>query len=140
MIDMNIPIEQIAKEIQFKTSRSGGKGGQNVNKVSSKVELVFDLTNSFVLSDEQKEKLLRRLGTKLDAENKLHVVSQLSRSQIENKKIALDKLQKLLENGLKETKKRVATKPKKSANEARLKTKKMVSEVKSLRNQKPSLD
>lgn len=132
-----VAIEDIARETQFKTSRSGGAGGQNVNKVSSKVELIFDIRNSYVLSDVQKEKLLYKLVGKLDSEGLLHVVSQTSRSQPENKKIALEKLQKILENGLKETKKRIATKPKKGAKEARLNTKKRDSEIKKLRGQKP---
>lgn len=134
---MEIDIENILREVQFKTSRSGGAGGQNVNKVSSKVELVFDIRSSFVLNDFQKEKLLSKLASRLDSEGLLHVVSQVSRSQPENKKIAADKLFKLLENGLKVTKKRIATKPKRGAKEARLSTKKRDGEIKKLRGQKP---
>ena len=134
---MEIDIENILREVQFKTSRSGGAGGQNVNKVSSKVELVFDIRNSFVLTDFQKGKLLEKLATKLDSEGLLHVVSQVSRSQPENKKIAADKLHKLLENGLKVTKRRIATKPKRGAKEERLKDKKITGEIKRLRNDKP---
>lgn len=130
--------ENITKEVLFKTSRSGGKGGQNVNKVSSKVELVFDIRNSYSLDDAQKEKLLTKLASKLDMEGLLHIVSQTSRSQIDNKKLALEKLFKLLENGLKENKKRIATKPKKSSVEKRLNTKKIVGETKKLRGQKPN--
>lgn len=130
---MGIDIENITKEIQFKTSRSGGKGGQNVNKVSSKVELIFDIRNSYSLDEPQKEKLLLKLSSKLDTDGLLHVVSQTSRSQIDNKKIAIEKLHKLLENGLKETKKRIATKPKKGAKEKRLNDKKITGEIKKLR-------
>jgi ribosome-associated protein len=134
---MEIDIENILREVQFKTSRSGGAGGQNVNKVSSKVELVFDIRTSFVLTDSQKGKLLEKLAGKLDSEGLLHVVSQISRSQPENKKIAADKLLKILENGLKVTKKRIATKPRKGAKEARLNTKKRDGEIKKLRGGKP---
>jgi ribosome-associated protein len=137
---MEIDIENILREVQFKTSRSGGAGGQNVNKVSSKVELIFDIRSSFALSDFQKEKLLNKLATKLDSEGLLHVVSQVSRSQPENKKLAADKLFKLLENGLKVAKKRIATKPKRGAKEARLNTKKRDGEIKKLRNQKPDFE
>jgi len=134
---MEIDIENILREVQFKTSRSGGAGGQNVNKVSSKVELIFDIRNSFVLTDFQKGKLLEKLATKLDSEGLLHVVSQVSRSQPENKKIAADKLLVLLENGLKVVKRRIATKPKRGAKENRLKEKKITGEIKRLRNDKP---
>ena len=133
---MEIDIESILREVQFKTSRSGGAGGQNVNKVSSKVELIFDIRNSYVFTDLQKSKLIEKLAAKLDSEGLLHVVSQVSRSQPENKKIAADKLLKLLENGLKVTKKRIATKPKKSSKEARLNTKKRDGEIKKLRGGK----
>ena len=134
---MEIDIENILREVQFKTSRSGGAGGQNVNKVSSKVELIFDIRNSFVLTDFQKGRLLEKLATKLDSEGLLHVVSQVSRSQPENKKIAADKLLKMLENGLKVAKRRIATKPKKGAKESRLKEKKITGEIKRLRNDRP---
>jgi len=124
-------------EATVKTSRSGGKGGQNVNKVSTKVELVFDVAASGVFSETEKEKLLRKLADKLDSEGLLHVVSQASRSQADNKAKALEKLAKLLENTLKDPKKRVATKPKKSAVEQRLTNKKKTGEIKKMRGQKP---
>lgn len=132
----SITEENILREIIFRTSRSGGKGGQNVNKVSSKVELVYDISASYSLSESQKEKLLAKLAHKLDSEGMLHVVSQTSRSQTENKKIAVEKLMTLLQNGLKERKKRVPTKPKKSATEKRITSKKKVGETKRLRSSK----
>lgn len=130
-------LQELLKEVRFKTSRSGGKGGQNVNKVSSKVELVLDIRASYVLSEAQKEKLLTRLAPKLDAEGLLHVVSQVSRSQPENKKIAGEKLVRLIANGLKDPKKRVPTKPKKSAALNRLDDKKKTGEIKKLRSRRP---
>lgn len=129
--------QSLLSEAQFKTSRSGGKGGQNVNKVSTKVELVFDIAASAILTETEKAKLLTKLAVKLDNEGLLHVVSQASRSQADNKKTATEKLLKLIENGLKDPKKRVATKPKKSSVQARLNTKKKTGEIKKLRGQKP---
>ena len=129
--------DMLLAEATVKTSRSGGKGGQNVNKVSTKVELVFDVAVSGVFSETEKEKILRKLADKLDSEGLLHVVSQASRSQADNKAKALEKLARLLENALKEPKKRVATKPKKSAVEQRLINKKKMGEIKKLRGQKP---
>lgn len=129
--------EILLAEATVKTSRSGGKGGQNVNKVSTKVELVFSVSGSSLFSDAEKEKLLRKLADKLDSEGLLHVVSQASRSQADNKAKALEKLAKMLENALKEPKKRVATKPKKGAVEQRLTNKKKTGEIKKLRGQRP---
>lgn len=129
--------ETLLAEATVKTSRSGGKGGQNVNKVSTKVELVFDVAASSLFSEREKERLLRKLAEKLDSEGLLHVVSQASRSQADNKATALEKLAKLLENALKEPKKRVATKPKKSSVEQRLNSKKKTGEIKKLRGRKP---
>ena len=136
MEDGSITEEDILREVIFRTSRSGGKGGQNVNKVSSKVELVYNISASYSLSESQKEKLLAKLAHKLDSEGLLHVVSQTSRSQTENKKIAVEKLITLLQNGLKERKKRIPSKPKKSATEKRITSKKKVGETKRLRNSK----
>lgn len=129
--------EILLAEATVKTSRSGGKGGQNVNKVSTKVELVFSVADSTLFSDTEKEKLLRKLADKMDNEGLLHVVSQASRSQADNKAKALEKLAKMLENALKEPKKRVATKPKKGAVERRLTSKKKTGEIKKLRGNRP---
>lgn len=129
--------QSLLGEAQFKTSRSGGKGGQNVNKVSTKVELVFDIAASATLNETEKAKLLTKLAPKLDNEGLLHVVSQASRSQADNKKTATEKLLKLIENGLKDPKKRVPTKRKKGSIEERLNTKKKTGEIKKLRGQKP---
>jgi ribosome-associated protein len=130
---MLIKVKDILKEVVFKTSRSGGKGGQNVNKVSTKVELVFHIANSLSLTDEQKQLLLDKLSNQLDSEGFLHVVSQASRSQLENKKIAIVKFFKLLNSAFIIKKQRKATKPSKTAIEKRIKSKKIVGELKKLR-------
>lgn len=97
---MKIDEEILAKEIIVKTSRSGGKGGQHVNKVSSKVELSFNPATSTLFDECQRQLLLSRLNHRIDNDGFLHVVSQQSRSQIENKKDAFTKLILLLENSV----------------------------------------
>ena len=120
-------------EINFRTSRSGGPGGQNVNKVESRVELLFDVERSTVFSDEQRERIFTKLKNKIDSEGILHITSQASRSQWENKEIALDEFARLLRSAIKPPKKRFFTKPSKTAKEKRLKKKKIHSEKKRLR-------
>ena len=131
--------EELLKEITFKTSRSGGKGGQNVNKVSSKVEAIFNVANSGFFTDEQKTLLLERLAKKLDTEGNLHVVSQVDRSQLINKETTILKLAKLLIKALEVQKKRRPTKIPKSIIEKRLDNKQSNAARKELRR-KPKID
>jgi ribosome-associated protein len=98
-------------EITFKASRSSGAGGQNVNKVSSRVELIFDINESGLLTDEEKQTLLRKLGNRVSSEGLLKIVSQESRSQFRNKELAREKFYELLEKAFAPVKKRVPTKP-----------------------------
>ena len=132
-MNINELIDQLKGELKFKTSRSGGKGGQNVNKVSSKVELDFDIMNSFFLSGEQKIILFKRLATRITKEGILQVVSQTDRSQLGNKEIALKNFGLLIQNALKPEKKRKPTKPSKSSKVKRLDTKKKHAEKKQYR-------
>lgn len=125
-----IPKEELIKEVIVKTSRSGGKGGQNVNKVSSKVELVFNIAASVLFTDDQKALLQERLASRLDTEGNLHVVSQEDRSQLLNKQRALIKLDNLLAKSLEVQKKRKATKVPKAVIEKRLQNKSAKSEKK----------
>lgn len=129
---MNISID-LRSELVYKTSRSGGKGGQNVNKVSSKVEVDFDVMASQQLTDAQKALVMEKLRNRITAEGMLQVISQSERSQLANKKLAVEKLHELIVRALTPRKKRVPTKPGKGAKEKRLKTKKIVSEKKILR-------
>jgi len=85
MTDFILNIPDLSGEFQFLTSRSSGPGGQNVNKVNSKVELRFDIQNSSLLSEEQKEILLVKLSAKISSEGILSIVSQRDRSQLTNK-------------------------------------------------------
>jgi len=126
--------EEILRSVTFKTSRSGGKGGQNVNKVSSKVELIFDLSANEYLSDDEKTLLKSRLENRLDSEGLLHIVSQEDRSQLLNKEKTIAKLIELLKNSLHVQKKRKPTKIPKGVIEKRLKNKAYTSERKKNRS------
>lgn len=133
---MNISHLNLISELSFKTSRSGGSGGQNVNKVSTKVELNFDIAASNILSADQKTVLLEKLGPQLTKEGMLQVVSQTERTQLGNKTKAIQKFYKILEKAFHVPKKRKATKPSKAAKEKRLISKKKHSEIKKMRNKR----
>ncbi len=123
-------IEKLLDEVTFNFSRSGGKGGQNVNKVETKVEIVFDIIGSAVLSDDVKEILRNKLSGRLDKEGKLHIVSQTERTQSGNRKKAVEKFKLILKNALKKEKKRKKTKKPKVVKEKILEAKRKQSEKK----------
>lgn len=123
-------------ELVFKAVRSGGKGGQNVNKVSTKVELYFDIPRSMSLTDDEKTLLLTKLLNKVDRKGVLKISSQTERSQFLNKAIAVKKFDELIASAFIKRKKRVKTKPSSVSKEERLSSKKIVSEKKSLRSKK----
>jgi ribosome-associated protein len=122
--------EKIISELQFKAVRSSGAGGQNVNKVSSKVVLTFNLTSSPSLSEEEKLLLSEKLKTKLTSEGLLILNCDEDRSQVKNKEIVIKRFLKLIQNALIIPKKRKPTKIPRSVIEKRLKSKRTTSERK----------
>ncbi len=130
---------EILKALVFKTSRSGGSGGQHVNKVSSKVEVIFDIDDATFFNDEEKNRLKEKLSSRLDNEGLLHVVSQEDRSQLLNKQRAVLKLIAILKSGLKVPKSRKPTKIPRAVKEKRLMSKAIRGQKKEFRK-KPGLE
>ncbi|PZR41628.1 MAG: aminoacyl-tRNA hydrolase [Azospira oryzae] len=128
-----IDIQRIKPELVFSTSRSSGPGGQNVNKVNSKVTLKWDISQSPSLTDELKNHLLTKLASRITTEGVLMIVAQDNRSQIQNKEEVVLKLEKLLIKAFEEKKPRKSTKPSKSSVQNRIEKKKKNSEKKQWR-------
>lgn len=122
---MQINKEGLQKEVIYKASRSGGKGGQNVNKVSSKVELLFAVNDSSLFTNEEKNTLNEKLQSRLNKDGYIQVICDEERSQYLNKEKALDRLINLLVNALKKPKVRKPTKVSKAAKAARLEQKRL---------------
>jgi len=121
------------RELAFQASRSGGAGGQNVNKVASKVELRFHVANSALLTDEEKALVQEKLASRINSEGYLQVVCQTERSQLQNKELCVERFYELLRQALTKQKKRKATKPTRSSVKQRLESKRRQSEKKSNR-------
>jgi ribosome-associated protein len=127
-------IELTVSEVQFRTSRSSGPGGQHANVTASRVEAVFDVNASATLSDEQKQRLLARLGPRVVA------VAQDARSQARNRELALDRLQRRLASALAPRRPRHATRPTRASVERRLQAKRRQAERKRRRRGPPAGD
>ena len=130
--------EKIVSEINYKAVRSSGAGGQNVNKVSSKIQLTFDLNNSQALDYEEKQLVLDKLSSRLTSENILILNCDEDRSQLKNKSIITKRFLELIKNAVLIPKERKETNVPRSVIEKRLNSKKSVSEIKENRK-KPDL-
>ncbi|HMS33100.1 MAG TPA: alternative ribosome rescue aminoacyl-tRNA hydrolase ArfB [Ignavibacteria bacterium] len=124
---MTLKDRNFENEFEFKSSRSGGKGGQNVNKVETKIELNFNVVNSSLLDEVERYKLLLKLKDRIDKNGILKIVSQTERSQFLNKSKAIDKFYLLTDKALEEEKIRKKAKLTKAEKEKRLSEKKKLS-------------
>ncbi len=126
-------IKDLHKELKFRMSRSSGSGGQHVNKVSTRVELLFDVPNSEELNEDQKEKILRLLDNRINKEGILMVASEASRSQFRNKSMAIQKFEELVGKALRHREVQRKAGAFKSNKKKRLKAKRKHAEKKAMR-------
>jgi ribosome-associated protein len=127
---MDVRDRNIENEFVFQASRSGGPGGQNVNKVSTKVELRFTVGTSALLSDEEKQMITEKLANKINKLGELVLVCQTERSQLSNRDKVIEKFYYIINKALTPKTKRIRTKPSKASIERRIEAKKIQSRIK----------
>jgi ribosome-associated protein len=120
-------------EFEFSASRSSGPGGQNVNKVSTKIELRFNIRNSILLDEDEKQAIAEKLSNKINSNGELIIVSQSERSQLKNKEKAVERFFQLLSKALTPKKIRISTSPTKASKEKRLEEKRIHGMIKEKR-------
>ena len=132
-------IRNLENEFVYSTSRSSGPGGQNINKLNTKVELRFNINKTSLLSDEEKEMICRKLPNKINGEGELILIAQSERTQLMNKKIVTEKFYLLVSKALTSPPKRRSTRPTTASKIKRLEKKKKHGHIKKLRNQAEEL-
>ncbi|WP_162428247.1 alternative ribosome rescue aminoacyl-tRNA hydrolase ArfB [Pontibacter pudoricolor] len=130
---IGIKDRELERELQFQASRSGGAGGQNVNKVATKVELRFHVESSELLTDEEKTRIQEKLANRITNDGYLQVVCQEERSQLQNKELCISRFYELLRQALTQQKKRKASRPTKASVKKRLESKKKQADKKANR-------
>jgi ribosome-associated protein len=136
-ITINTTVSIPLDELRYRTTRSGGPGGQHVNKTETQVELLFDVAHSPSLSDQQRQRLMSKLKNLIDQAGMLHFTAQSERSQLRNREIVTARFQEALAAALREPKKRRPTKPTAASKTRRIEGKKRRGQIKQLRRGYP---
>jgi len=134
----HLSLERLRRWLEIRFDRAAGPGGQNVNKVSTRVTLLFDFQECPALSASDRNRIRQRLATRLSRDGRLRVVSQAARTQAANRLLAEQRLLELLRNATQTAKRRRPTRPTAAARERRLKAKRLRGEVKRLRRSRPA--